>query len=63
MNNPAELAAVLANRHAEAHDLLERIAAIVDSIDPDTADWGHAGSLGSIVERLHAIAEDFEVAA
>lgn len=58
MSTARDLAATLTARHMEAHELLERVAAMVDSVDPDTADWGHAGDLGYIVERLRDITGD-----
>lgn len=53
----ADAIAAFAALHDEAHELLTRIAAKVDSVMPDQADWGDVGDLRSIVERLREAAE------
>lgn len=50
-----KLAATLSERHAEAHRLIDKLTDMVDGINPDTADWGHAGDLGYVVDRLREI--------
>ena len=45
-----------AERHAEAQDLLKRIAARLDQHQKDqaqeSANWGYAGDLGRVTEEL-----------
>lgn len=38
--------------HAEVHDLIEQLKVKVDSIDPESADWGHVGDMNYYAERL-----------
>lgn len=42
------LADALIVAHMEAHDLLAEVAARVDSVDPESADWGRVGDLNYI---------------
>lgn len=50
------LTTTLVERHAEIHDLLTEIASKIDDVNPDTANWGHAGDLGRIAELLRQAA-------
>ena len=62
-NNDAALAAFM-GRKAETDDLLERIQSASDDhfgTEPDAVNWGDAGSLGFVVERLKEIAEFLRV--
>jgi hypothetical protein len=46
------LQAALVAQHAEIHHLLTVIGNKVDSIDPESANWGDVGNMGYIAERL-----------
>jgi hypothetical protein len=48
-----------AERHAEAQDLLKRIASrLADHQKRQAADWGYAGDLGRITEQLAFVLAD-----
>jgi hypothetical protein len=51
-----DAAACYAERHAECHDLLKRIASRLEQHQKDQAqepaNWGHAGDLGRVTEEL-----------
>ncbi len=49
------LDAELIATHAEAHRLIEKLATMVDAIDPDNANWGDVGTLTYYVEKLREI--------
>lgn len=56
MTNTNNAAAAYEAKHAEAQDLLNRIAKQLDAHKAEQAqrpgDWGHAGSLGRVNEQL-----------
>jgi hypothetical protein len=47
-----ELEAALLARHMEIHELLAEIGNMADTVDPETANWGHVGDLGRIAQYL-----------
>jgi hypothetical protein len=55
-------AACYAERHAEAQDLLKRIASRLEqhrkSQAQEPADWGYAGDLGRVAEALACVLAD-----
>ena len=57
-----DAARIYAERHAEAQDLLERIAARLADHQKrqaqEPADWGYAGDLGRITEQLAYVLAD-----
>ena len=56
--NRDNLTIALTGAHAEAHELMERVAAMIDRIDPDTANWGHVSDLGRIIDCLRVTLGD-----
>lgn len=54
-----DLGNALIAAHAEAHDLLARLTAHVDSADPDSANWGHVADLNRVNQYLrYALGEE-----
>lgn len=49
------LTEALASAHMEAHRLIDKLTEQVDSVDPESANWGHVGNLQYIVERLREV--------
>lgn len=58
MDNVERLAEALTAAHREAHELIEKLTAKVDSIDPHTAGWGHVGDLNYYVEKLRQLVQE-----
>jgi hypothetical protein len=51
-NGTRTAADALLENHVEAHRLIQKLTAMVDSIDPETATWGHVGDMAYYVEKL-----------
>lgn len=52
-----ELTKLYQERKESALNLLEKIRSLVVDFDHDELNWGHAGSLGHVVEELNNIHE------